>query len=43
MNKKKNVDILHIVNLCTYFMTFKRYLLDQSINDFIRIAAYMLD
>jgi len=24
MNKKKNVDILHIVNLCTYFMTFNR-------------------
>jgi len=24
MNKKKNFDILHIVNLCTYFVTFKR-------------------
>jgi len=21
MNKKKNVDIFHIVNVCTYFMT----------------------
>ena len=29
MNKKKNVDILHIFNLCTYFMTFDRYLLDR--------------
>jgi len=29
MNKKKNVDILHIVNICTYFMTFDRYLLDR--------------
>jgi len=29
MNKKKNADILYIVNLCTYFMTFKRYLLDR--------------
>jgi len=27
--KKKSVDILHIVNLCTYFMTFNRYLLDR--------------
>jgi len=27
--QKKNVDILHIVNLCTYFMTFDRYLLDR--------------
>jgi len=29
MNKKKNVDILHIVNLCTYFMSFNRYMLDR--------------
>ena len=27
--EKNNVDILHIVNLCTYFMTFDRYLLDR--------------
>jgi len=28
-SRGKNVDILHIVNLCTYFMTFSRYLLDR--------------
>jgi len=29
MNKKNTVDILRIVNLCTYFMTFDRYLFDR--------------
>jgi len=29
MNKKKNVDILQIVNLCPFFMTFDRYMLDR--------------
>jgi len=28
-SRGKNVDILHIVNLCTYVMTFNRYLLDR--------------
>jgi len=27
--KEKNVDIMHIVNPCTYFMTYDKYLLDR--------------
>ena len=42
MNKKKNADTLHIVNLCTYFIYISLFVCKHSTNTYIHKILRLL-